>query len=183
MDLYTISGHKAFAPKGIGALYVRDKNLLTPIVFGGGQEYNLRSGTENPSSIMAFKTAVEDFGNLKQNFEHVLKCNDAFLKQLKNVQVNSNPSINPYVLSLSFKGVNGETLVHMMEQQDILISRGSACSSKKSGNRVLESMGIDNEHILGSVRVSFSKNSDIEECAFAGKCLNECYIKLLETLK
>ena len=183
VDMYTVSAHKAFGPKGIGALYIKDKNLLTPIVFGGGQEYNLRSGTENSAAIMSFKQAVEDFGNLKQNFNHVLECNSAFVKNLENVQINSNLEQNPYVLSLSFKGVNGETLVHMMEQQDILISRGSACSSKKSGNRVLESMRIDNEHILGSVRISFSKNSNIDECAYAGKCLNDCYKKLLETLK
>lgn len=183
VDLYTVSGHKAFAPKGIGALYVKDKNLLNPIIFGGGQEYNLRSGTENPAAIMAFKAAIEDFGNLKQNFEHVKKCNNAFLSELKNVQINSNPESNPYVLSLSFSGINGETLVHMMEQHDILISRGSACSSKKSGNRILNSMGIDKEQILGSVRISFSKNTTIEDAIQAGKCLNQCYINLLEKLK
>ena len=92
---------------------------------------------------------------------------------MTNVKLNSHHS--PYVLSLSFKGVNGETLVHMMEDKDILISRGSACSSKKSGNRILESMGLTNEEILGSVRISFSKLNTIEECAFAGKALNQCY--------
>ena len=182
VDMYTVSGHKAFAPKGIGALYIKDKNLLTPIIFGGGQEYNLRSGTESVASIMAFKAAVEDFGNLKQNLEHVKECNNAFISEIQNAKINSKPEINPYVLSLSFKGVNGETLVHMMEQQDILISRGSACSSKKSGNRILESMGLDKENILGSVRISFSKNSNIEEAKFAGKCLNDCYTKLLDKL-
>ncbi len=182
VDLYTISGHKAFAPKGIGALYVRNKNILSPIVFGGGQEYNLRSGTENTASIMALKSAIDDFGDLKNNFCHVLKCNNAFTEQLENVKINSNPQTNPYVLSLSFSGVNGETLVHMMEQQNILISRGSACSSKKSGNRILENMKISRELVLGSVRVSFSKNSSVEECVFAGKCLNNCYKELLKKL-
>lgn len=182
VDLYTVSGHKVFGPKGIGALYVKNKNILTPIIYGGGQEYNLRSGTECVANIMAFKNAVEDFGDIKLNFNNVLSCNNAFLQQIDTVKVNSNPTINPYVLSLSFTGVNGETLVHMMEQNDILISRGSACSSKKSGNRVLESMGLNNEQILGSIRVSFCKNSNIDDCVKAGKCLNECYKKLLKTL-
>lgn len=182
VDLYTISGHKAFAPKGIGALYVKNKNILTPIIFGGGQEYNLRSGTENVPSIMALKSAIEDFGDLNNNFLHVFQCNESFMQQIENVQINSNPQKNPYVLSLSFLGVNGETLVHMMEQQNILISRGSACSSKKSGNRILENMGVDHEHVLGSVRISFSKNSSIDECTYAGKCLNKCYKDLLKKL-
>ena len=183
VDMYTISGHKAFGPKGIGALYVKDKTLLTPVLFGGGQEYNLRSGTENTASIMAFKSAVEDFGNLKNNFEHTKNCAMEFLNKLPNIKVNSNIEKNPYVLSLSFDGVNGETLVHMMEQHNVLISRGSACSSKKSGNRVLENMGLSPEHILGSVRISFCKNSNIQEAKEAGECLNRCYNELLEKLK
>ena len=183
VDLFTISGHKAFAPKGIGALYVKDKNILSPIVYGGGQEYNLRSGTENVGSIMAFKTAIENFGNLNENYKKVQECFDAFLQQinLKDVKVNSHGS--PYVLSLSFKGVNGETLVHMMEQNNVLISRGSACSSKKAGNRILESMGLSPEYVLGSVRISFSKYSKLQDAITAGKILNKCYIELKDKLK
>ena len=88
----------------------------------------------------------------------------------------------PYVLSLSFAGVNGETLVHMMEEREIYISRGSACSSKKSGNRILENMGLTSSQILGAVRISFSKYNTIEEAVFAGKTLNECYKILKEKL-
>lgn len=183
VDLFTVSGHKAFAPKGVGALYVRDKNLLKPIVYGGGQEYGIRSGTENVPAIMAFKTAVEHFGNIKENYNKVQDCFNAFLEQIDKNGVKINSFHSPYVLSLSFAGVNGETLVHMMEQKDILISRGSACSSKKSGNRILENMGLSNEQILGSVRVSFSKNTSLEEAKIAGAALNECYKILKEKLR
>ena len=183
VDLYTISSHKAFGPKGVGALYVKNKNILTPIIFGGGQEFNLRSGTENTASIMAFKSAVEDFGNLKQNFDHVKNCCQEFLNQISNAKINSVINNNPYVLSLSFNGVNGETLVHMLEQKNILISRGSACSSKKSGNRILENMGLGKEEVLGSVRISFCKNTLIDDAKYAGKCLNDCYEALKNILK
>lgn len=182
VDLFTVSGHKIFGPKGVGALYVINKNILKPITFGGGQEYNIRSGTENVPAIMAFAKAVEEFGNIKEIYAKVQECTNAFKEQLTSgVKINSCHS--PYVLSISFKGVNGETLVHMMESEGILISRGSACSSKKSGNRILENMGLTNEEILGSVRVSFSKHTTLDEAIFAGKKLNECYIKLKETLK
>ena len=83
---------------------------------------------------------------------------------------------------LSFAGVNGETLVHMMEEREIYISRGSACSSKKAGNRILENMGLPPEQILGSVRVSFSKLTTIEEAKEAGRALNECYKVLKQKL-
>ena len=182
VDLFTVSGHKAFAPKGIGALYVRNKKILTPIIYGGGQEYNIRPGTENVPSIMAFKAAVEDFGNIAENYKKVQQVANVFKQEINidGVQVNSFHS--PYVLSISFDGVNGETLVHMMEQKDILISRGSACSSKKTGNRILESMGIDSNLIKGSVRISFSKHTSLQEAEIAGKALLDCYKELKNKL-
>ena len=183
VDLFTVSAHKIFGPKGIGALFVKNKNLLNPIIFGGGQEYSIRSGTENVGAIMAFKSAVDDFGNIKDNYNHVSKCVDAFLGELKTINCLINSHHSPYVLSLSFCGINGETLVHMMEKRDILISRGSACSSKKSGNRILENMGLTNEQTLGSIRISFSKNTTIEDAIFAGKTLYECYNELKDRLK
>lgn len=183
VDLFTISAHKAFGPKGIGALYVRNKNILKPLIYGGGQEYNLRSGTENVGAIMAFKCAIDNIGNIKESYEHVKECRNTFISQLdlQNVKINSHHS--PYVLSLSFKDVNGETLVHMLEQQDILISRGSACSSHNSGNRVLEAMGLDSNYVKGSVRISFSKLTTTLDASIAGKALNTCYTQLKEILK
>lgn len=183
VDLFTISAHKTFGPKGVGALYVRNKNILNPIIYGGGQEFNLRSGTENVAGIMAFKTAIENFGNIKQNYEYVESLKQAFLNEIESDGVKINSYHSPYVLSLSFAGVNGETLVHMMEERGIYISRGSACSSKKSGNRILENMGLNSNQILGSVRISFSKYNTIDEVKEAGKTLNECYKLLKEKLK
>lgn len=182
VDLFTISAHKVFGPKGLGALYVKNKSILTPIIYGGGQEYNLRSGTENVPSIMALKTAIESFGNLIENEQKVSLVKTSFLAELcaTNVKVNSYHS--PYTLSLSFSGVNGETLVHMMEEKEIYISRGSACSSKKAGNRILEKMGLTQNEILGSVRVSFSKNTSLEEAKTAGKALCDCYNLLKQKL-
>ena len=88
-----------------------------------------------------------------------------------------------YILSISFKGVKGETLVHMMEQYGILISTGSACSSKKAGNRVLEALDINHNDIIGSVRVSFSRYNTMEEVDLASKTLKKCYLELIEKLR
>lgn len=183
VDMYTISAHKAFGPKGVGALYVKNKQKLNPIVFGGGQEFGIRSGTENVAGIMAFADAVKNFGNIKESLRHVQSCKDAFLKEIDLNIVTVNSFHLPHVLSLSINGINGETLVHMLESKEILISTGSACSSKKSGNRVLKAMGVADDSILGSVRVSFSKNNTIEECSYAGKELMSNILELKDKLK
>lgn len=183
VDLYTISGHKMFAPKGIGCLYIKNKVLVKPIIFGGGQELAIRSGTENVAAIMALKKAVENIGNIKENWEYVSSLKKMFISNIKEyAQINSNDDCSPYVLSLSFDGVKGETLVHLMEQNNILISTGSACSTKKAGNRILESMGVSQNKIIGSVRISFSKYNTLNEVELASETLAKCYKSLKEKL-
>ncbi len=185
VDLYTISGHKMFAPKGISALFVRNGINLKPILFGGGQELNIRSGTENVPCIMALKTAVEEIGDINENYKCVSKLKNIFIDNLKDVncKINSKDLNSPYILSVSFYGVKGETLVHMMEQENIYISTGSACSSKKQGNRVLQAMNVSQNDIVGSVRISFSKHNTIEEVDYASKKLAECYKTLIQKLR
>lgn len=185
IDLYTISGHKIFGPKGVSALFVRNGIVLKPIMFGGGQENNIRSGTENVPAIMGLKVAVQNIGDIKSHFEYVRSLKDKFIDNLSGIACtfNTTNENSPYVLSISFKGVKGETLVHMMEQYGILISTGSACSSKKAGNRVLEALDINHNDIIGSVRVSFSRYNTMEEVDFASKTLKKCYLELIEKLR
>ncbi len=185
VDLYTISGHKIFGPKGISALFVKNGIVLKPIMFGGGQENNLRSGTENVPAIMGLKVAVQSIGDIKKHFEYVKSLKDKFIENLNGIACtfNTTNENSPYVLSISFKGVKGETLVHMMEQYNILISTGSACSSKKAGNRVLEALGVNHNDIIGSIRISFSRFNTIEEVDFASKMLKKCYLELIEKLR
>lgn len=178
IDLYTISAHKIYGPKGVGALYSKNKSKLNPIIFGGGQEYNIRSGTENVANINGFMGAVEEID---------YACYD-YIKDIKRYiidNLNSGFKVNselektsPYILSLSFKGINGETLVHMLEQKNILISRGSACSGSKIGNRILSAMQLDTQSVVGSIRLSFSKFNTIEEAKIVTQKLNEFSIKL-----
>lgn len=184
VDLYTISGHKIHGPKGIAGLYCRNISLK-PIVYGGGQELNIRSGTENVAAIMSFKDAVLEIGDIQKNNMYVNELKNLFMQNLKDIPCtfNTTNENSPYILSISFKGVNGETLVHMLEKEKIYVSTGSACSSKKSGNRVLSSMNINEKDILGSIRVSFSKNNTKEEINIASKKLAECYKELLQKLR
>ena len=185
VDMYTISSHKIFGPKGIACLYVNKGINLKPQIFGGGQEDNIRSGTENVPAIMAFMSAIDEIGDINKNYEYVNKLRNAFISNLKDTAVKINESKNnsPYILSLCFPGVNGETLVHMMEQNQIYISTGSACSSHRSGNRVLSAMSLPDNLVKGCVRISFSKHNTIDEVTFASKTLKDCYLTLIDTLR
>ena len=182
VDLYTISGHKMHAVKGVAGLYYKNI-VLKPQIFGGGQEFGIRSGTENVGAIMTLKTAIEEIGNIQDNLKHVETLKQKFIDNIKDLpcSINSSKDNSPYVLSITFRGVKSETLVHMMEQKGILISTGSACSSKKVGNRTLEAMNI--KDIVGSVRISFCKDNTLEEIDIASKAIAQCYNELIQKLR
>lgn len=183
IDLLSISAHKFHGPKGVGALYVRNKAALKNLVYGGGQEFGIRSGTENVAGIMAMITAAEEI-NVKGNYEKVVALKNAFLSAFDgcdNVQIVGE-NTSPYICTMLFKGVNGETLVRALEN-DVVVGRGSACSSKKSGNHVLESMGYPLQAIKGAIRVSFDASLDEEDVANAAKIIKNTYFDLWEKLK
>lgn len=171
IDLLSISAHKIHGPKGIGGLYLNNKVNIPPLIYGGQQENRLRSGTENVPGIVGFEKAVDkSFSNLEK---HVLKINEVkayFLNNIKDaikdIKINSfeDQRCVPHILNISFLGVKGEVLLHMMEQSDIFVSTGSACSSKKKGqSHVLKAMGLNDEEIEGAIRFSFSEFNSIEE--------------------
>lgn len=163
VDLYSVSAHKIYAPRGIAGLWIKKGIILDALLVGGGQEEGLRSSTENVSGAVAFAYAVKKVvGELENNYQKVLCYKNTFLDKLqsseiaKYVKVNSTDKNSPYVLSLTFKAIKGEVLMHALEADGILISTGSACSSKKAGNRTLDAMGLSSSDVIGSVRVSFS---------------------------
>ena len=163
VDFYTISGHKIHAPKGIGGLYVKKDVLLKPLINGGGQEFNLRSGTENVGGICAFEKACElAVTNSGTNYKLIQKLRNSLLEKLSCYDVCvliSDEKCSPYIVSLSFPGTRAETILHMMDDKGIIIGSGSACSSKKRDNRVLKNCGYNDNIIEGSLRISFSKDN------------------------
>lgn len=180
VDLYTISGHKVHGPKGVAGLYIKQGVNLKPIIHGGGQQGGIRSGTENIPSIVAFAEVTKYF-NIDENYKYVQSLKDRLVELLSindKIIVNSNNECSPYIVSLTLKGVNGETIVHILEDKEILISTGSACSSHSKGNRILEQMGIKSSEIKGSIRVSFSNENTVDEVEIFAKTLLEEYESL-----
>lgn len=168
VDLYSMSAHKIHGMKGVGALYFKDKLNIKPIIFGGGQEFGLRSGTENILGIYSLYKSIEKATtDLEINYEHVTNLKNRFIQLIESsgldFKINSNANCSPYIISIGFNGCRAETILNMMSDKQIFIGNGSACSSKKMGNRILENIGIDKQYIMGNLRISFSKFNTLEE--------------------
>ena len=188
VDFYTISAHKFHGPKGVGALYVKNLQKLKPTILGGGQQNGLRSGTENVSGYVAMAVASDiSTKNLQQNYNNVVEFRNYFKQKIAenctDYIINEAPENSPYILSVSFKGIRGEVLLHMLEKQGVLIGTGSACSSKKQTNRILENLKVPKEYMLGSIRISFSSFNTMEEIEEAAKIFAEQYKQLRQNMQ
>lgn len=185
VDMLTMSAHKIHGMKGVGALYVKKNTQIKPIIYGGGQEKGYRSGTENTLGIYSLSRALEIAkNNLKANFDYVLSLKNTLISRLESSDldyvIHSKNNASPYILSVSFIGCRAETILNMLSDRGVMVSNGSACSSKKSGNRILESMGCRREEIESNIRISFSRENTLEEVEKMATILTEVvkeYIK------
>jgi len=175
VDLLSLSAHKLYGPKGVGALFIRNGTGIDPILFGGGQEKNLRPGTENIPGIAAFGLAAElSQQNLSDIAHQIKNLTDQFLDILKenglDFSQNGKNTI-PGVINLTFPNVDAQTLVMSLDMAGVAVSAGSACSAgtvKVSGTLV--EMGLNREAAACSIRISFGKYHTIEDIEFvAGK--------------
>lgn len=159
IDLLSVSGHKVFAPKGIGALYVRRGVRLIPLFYGGGQQFGLRSGTEPVPLIAAFGAAVDkQYGTIQKNYEHYISLKKHLLGRLTSMEdviIRSHEGCAPHIVSLTVKGIRSEILLHFLEQKKVYVSSGSACGKGKPSH-VLEALGVAFPDSDETVRLSFS---------------------------
>jgi len=155
IDLLSVSGHKIGGIKGTGALYIGDNVHLNPLIAGGGQQKNMRSGTENVAGIAAFGAAVEHYKPIDKSVREELKTK--IEDSIDNIIVNGLENNSGYVLNVSFLGIKSEILLHSLEAKGIYVSTGSACSSNKPmPSHVLSAMGRSKKEIEGAIRFSFS---------------------------
>ncbi len=160
-DLVTVSAHKIHGPKGVGALYVRKGARISPRALGGGQEKNLRSGTESVPLIGAFGEAVRMLPKVQETLPKIQTLNAllrAELAQLPEVALNSPQDALPYVLNFSAGRVRAETMLHFLSGREVYVSAGSACGKAKPSH-VLTAMGLPKERVASALRVSFSRFS------------------------
>lgn len=170
IDLLSISAHKIHGPKGIGFCYIRKGINPNPLIHGGGQEKGVRSGTSNLPLVLGLVKAAEiTMNNMKDSYKKVTELKEYFiqrLEEIENIRINSpiRDNMSPYILNVSFRGLRSEVLLHMLEEMDIYVSTGSACSSKSGkGSHVLLSLGLDLKDVDSAIRFSFSPFNSKEE--------------------
>lgn len=177
VDLYTISAHKMYGPKGCGGLFIKRGVNIKPLFLGGGQEKNLRSGTENTPAIFAFSKCVTvETHNLQKNYKKIKELNQRLLNFLKSnsmYNVHCDDTTSPYIISFNIKGAHAEPVLNLLEDNGFLVGNGSACSSKHKENRILNSIGLNSDEIKGSLRVSFGKYNTLLEVENFILCLNQ----------
>lgn len=191
-DLVSISSHKVHGVKGAGALFVKNRRILSPIIYGGdGQEFGMRGGTEGVPLIVAFGEACEivkmnlrsidiETSYVKQTFYQTLvrELKTYGLEQL--CHINGEPIVkHGKIINLRFDGIDGETLLLMLDAKSVCVSSGSACRShENTPSRVLISMGLTEDEARDSIRVSFSRMNTSEEVIRAAEIIAQC-VKLL----
>ena len=183
IDLMSVSGHKIHGPKGVGFLYVNEKVKIQPIVYGGGQQQNLRSGTENVPGVAGLAKAAEMmYAHMDEDVNQLYRLKNMFIdgvKQLDGIQVNgllggSTEGTAPHIVSVSFAGVRSEVLLHALEDKGIYVSAGSACSAHKpQPSATLKAMGIDKDLLSSTIRFSFSVFTAEEEINYTLQQMNE----------
>ena len=186
IDFYSISAHKINALKGTGVLIKKKKTNLNPLIFGGGQESGLRSGTENIFGIKVFEYCAKyHYENISAFDANVRKLNNYVKDNLNKdiFEIISSENASPYILSVSAKGLRGEVLMHSLESEGIIVGNGSACSSKSRFSRVIEACGYSNEVLDGVVRISFSQDNTMEETQVLVNKLNEIAEKIKGIMK
>ena len=184
----SFSGHKFNGLKGQGILIIDNKEKIEPTVFGGGQEYGIRSGTVNlamnVSLVKAMEIAIQNLNELNHRLSRYNKVIRESLSQYKRVYINSPENSAPHILNIAFPGVKGEVLVNAFSKLDIMVSTTSACSSKREKlNEVLLAMDIEDNRIEGSVRLSMGETTtekDIEQFKDKFKLI---YAQIKELLK
>lgn len=199
IDMLSVSGHKIHGPKGSGFLYIRDKVKVKPIIFGGGQQKGMRSGTENVPAIAGLGLAAS---NMYKNHETILnklyELKECFIENVLGIEdvtvnavdleglIESGKIINkdafkenirktaPHIVSVSIKNIRSEVLLHALEDKGVYVSSGSACSSNHPGlSGTLQAIGVAKDLLDSTVRFSFSIHTTKEEIEYACECMKE----------
>ena len=176
VDLLSISGHKIHGPKGSGALYIKDKTLIRPIIYGGGQQKAMRSGTENVPAIAGIGLAAElMYKDNESKMEHVRNLKNTFIEKVTKLEnVFNNSGEAPHIASISFVGIRSEVMLHALEDKGIYVSSGSACSSNKPHvSNVLKSINLDKDRLESTLRFSFCEMNTMEQVDYAVKVIEE----------
>ena len=178
VDMYSFSAHKCHGPIGVGGLVIRNGLRLSPLMHGGGQENKLRPGTENVNGILHMAEAAKQ--NCTNDVEKVKSILAELASELPNVHINAlTDNVSPYILNMSFIGIKGEPMVHLLSEKGLYASMGAACQSRKNTKTALEAMGFSKERASSAIRFSFSHLNTVEEAIVAKEIIKNSFKWLL----
>lgn len=180
VDLYSASAHKICAPKGIGLLYIAKGVKIAPLILGGGQQGNMRSGTENVPYIMAFARAAVEFCKKREmsNTTSLREYLKTTLSSSIGANIISSNANSDFIACVHIPEVKGQVLQNMLADNGVIVGTGSACSGSHVGNRVLQAMNFTSKSVAECIRVSFSVETTIEQVKDACKIITEQVQKL-----
>jgi cysteine desulfurase len=181
IDLLSVSAHKIHGPKGVGFLYINEKAKVRPIIFGGGQQKGMRSGTENVPGIAGMAMAVEEiYDNFEAKTDYLYAIKDKFVKgvtQIEGIRLNGPYNARegaPHVVSVSIQGIRSEVMLHALEDKGIYVSAGSACASNKPAiSATLKAIGVEKQYLDSTLRFSFSLFTTMDEIDYTIGCMKE----------
>ena len=180
VDMLTVSGHKIHGPKGTGFIYINEKVNISPIILGGGQQKDRRSGTENVPGIAGLGLAAEMYRREHEEInKKMLSIKDRLMDRLSGIEgvtLNSERGelSAPHIVSASFEGVRAEVLLHALEEKGVYVSSGSACSSNHPAiSGTLKAIGVKKELLDSTIRFSFGIYNEPEEADYAADCIEE----------
>lgn len=180
IDLLSVSGHKIHGPKGVGFLYIGSGVKIKPLIYGGGQQSNLRSGTENVPGVAGLGVAAKEmYTNHEEKVRHLIELKDYMTDRMGEIEgtvVNSKKGTDsaPQIVSVSFEGVRSEVLLHALEDKGIYVSSGSACSAHHPGvSGTLKGIGVAREYLDSTLRFSFGLFNTKEEIDYCMEVLKE----------
>lgn len=180
VDMLSVSGHKIHGPKGIGFLYIREGAKVSPIIYGGGQQKGMRSGTENVPGIAGLAKAAElVYENLDEDMDRMYGLREMLIQGVENIEgirVNGCPGRQgaAHIVSLSVRGIRSEVLLHALEEKGIYVSAGSACASNKpQTSATLKAIGVEKDLLDSTIRFSISVFTTAEEIRYTIQALEE----------
>ncbi len=181
IDLLSVSSHKIHGPKGMGLLYIGENVKITPIAYGGGQQKNVRSGTENVPGIAGMAVAARlIYQNLEEHTEKLRSLKARFIEGVQTIEATKVHGITdersaPHIISVGFSGIRSEVLLHSLEEKGVYVSSGSACASNHPAiSGVLKGMGVRQEFLDSTLRFSLSEFTTQEEIDYTLETLYNC---------
>jgi len=183
VDIYSVSAHKIHGSKGMGAMFIKEGTPMKPLIYGGGQQDNMRSGTLNMPGIAGMRAAVDTLSSMQDLMPKLSDIKNAYIEELKQIAeclIIGDPSKTaPHIFNIAFKGIQAQVLQNALEEQGVIVGKGAACSSRTNKiSRVLKELEIQADYAAGAIRISLGAFNTLDEVKPATQIIKDTVLRL-----